>query len=86
MRKQEQVDILKDLGAAHIFNSSDDTFDADIKAVIDELQPKIYFTAIGGGELPTRVLSMMPFQSTLYVYGGLVMEDCSYNPGKFIFK
>ena len=74
VRRQEQVDILKELGATYILNSSDETFLPELQEIIDELKPKIYFSAIGGGDLPTKVLNMMPSQSTLYVYGALCTD------------
>ena len=71
VRSEVQSKILKELGAEHVFNSSDANFDSDLKSCISELKPSIYYSAIGGGEIPSRVLNMMPLDSTCYVYGFL---------------
>ena len=50
VRKQEQVDLLKGLGAKHVVNSSDDDFMAQLKAAIDETDAYFGFDPIGGGK------------------------------------
>ena len=50
VRRQEQVDVLKDLGAKHIVNSSDDDFMAQLRKAIDETDAFIGFDPIGGGK------------------------------------
>lgn len=77
---------MKDLGVEHILNSSTDTFWSDLEQLIAILQPTFYFSAIGGGELPGKVLAKMPAHSTAFVYGALGGDFFHYKPGNFIFR
>ena len=49
VRKQEQVDLLKGLGAKHIVNTSDADFMAQLRSAIDETGAYLGFDPIGGG-------------------------------------
>lgn len=49
VRKQEQVDLLKSLGATHVVNASDDDFMAQLRSAIDETGAYLGFDPIGGG-------------------------------------
>lgn len=87
VRKQEQVDILKEIGATHICDSSSDTFKQDLLAAIDETGATLAFDAIGGGDLVSDILTAMervgskdavgfntygsPAHKQVYIYGGL---------------
>lgn len=87
VRKQEQVDILKGIGAKHVCNSSDDSFMDDLTAAIAATGAYIAFDATGGGTLASQILSSMEvaaqqtaseysrYGSTqhkqVYIYGGL---------------
>ena len=51
VRKAEHVDLLSDLGAAHIVNSSDDDFMAQLCAAIDTTGAYLGFDPIGGGQM-----------------------------------
>jgi len=87
VRKQEQVDILKEMGAKHIVNSSDENFQTDLYKAIEATGATLAFDAIGGGELVSDILTAMervgskdakgfntygsPEHKQVYVYGGL---------------
>jgi len=49
VRKQEQVDLLKSLGAEYVVNSSDDDFMDQLRAAIDATDAYCGFDPIGGG-------------------------------------
>ena len=51
VRKQDQVDLLKELGATHIVNSSDGDFMNQLKSAIDETDAFYGFDPIGGGTM-----------------------------------
>ncbi|OYX64268.1 MAG: NADH oxidase [Sphingomonadales bacterium 32-64-17] len=51
VRKQEQVDLLKGLGAAHVVNSADGDFMEKLKTAIDEADAFYGFDPIGGGPM-----------------------------------
>ena len=87
VRKPEQVDLLKSLGAEHVCNSSDDNFKDSLVDAIKATNATLAFDATGGGELCGRILSCMeialranmkefsPYGSTqhkqVYIYGAL---------------
>jgi len=87
VRKPEQEDLLRDLGAKYIVNSSAETFAADLTSALLESGATIAFDAVGGGELPNRIFTCMEaaaardmkhydhYGSTVhkqvYIYGGL---------------
>ncbi len=87
VRKQEQVDILKEIGATYICDSSSETFKQDLLAAIDETGATLAFDAIGGGDLVSDILATMervgskdavgfntygsPAHKQVYVYGSL---------------
>ncbi|RDC60579.1 NADPH:quinone reductase [Alteripontixanthobacter maritimus] len=49
VRKQSQVELLKDLGAKHVVNSSDDDFMKQLRSAIDATDAYYGFDPIGGG-------------------------------------
>ncbi|MFN2100074.1 zinc-binding dehydrogenase [Altererythrobacter sp. MF3-039] len=51
VRKQDQVDLLKGLGAEHVVNSSDDDFMDQLKSAIDTTDAFYGFDPIGGGKM-----------------------------------
>jgi len=87
VRKQEQVDVLKGIGAKHTVNSSAPTFIDDLTEALVATGATLAFDAIGGGRLPGQILSCMEvaanrtakeysrYGSTthkqVYIYGGL---------------
>ncbi len=87
VRKQEQVDILKGLGAKYVLNSSDESFKKDLYKAIDATGATLAFDAIGGGTLVSDILTAMeavgskdatglntygsPELKQVYIYGNL---------------
>lgn len=87
VRKQEQVDILKNLGAKYVCNSSEDSFREDLTEALIATGATLAFDAIGGGELAGQILSCMETAANktakvysrygsdtykqVYIYGGL---------------
>ena len=62
VRKQEQVDILKGLGAKYVCNTSDPDFMGDLVNALVETGATLGFDATGGGnngELPGQILAAM---------------------------
>jgi len=97
VRKQEQADILKALGAKYICNSSDDSFMADLIDALHETGATVAFDATGGGQLADQILTAMEqaaartpsdysiYGSTthkqVYLYGGLDLSPTVLNRG-----
>ena len=62
VRKQEQVDILKDIGAEHVCNTSDSNFMESLVSALVTSGATLGFDATGGGnggELPGQILAAM---------------------------
>lgn len=87
VRSEQQVDILKGLGAKYVVNSSDDTFMADLTDAIHAVGATLCFDATGGGAMASQVLTAMEAAAArtpsaysfygsvdhkqVYLYGGL---------------
>jgi len=87
VRRPEQVSLLRELGAAHVCDSSAPSFAADLTEAIASTGATLAFDAVAGGDLSSRILQCMeaaanrdaasysPYGSTthkqLYIYGML---------------
>lgn len=87
VRKPEQAELLRGMGARHVADSSAASFIADLTAALEATGATIAFDAIGGGRLAGQILSCMeaaavrrmPVYSRygsdtfkqVYIYGGL---------------
>jgi len=87
VRKAEQVELLRSMGASHVCNSSEPTFMKDLTDALITTGATLAFDAIGGGTLAGQILTCMeaaasatgaaysPYGSTthkqVYIYGGL---------------
>jgi NADPH:quinone reductase-like Zn-dependent oxidoreductase len=94
VRSPAQAQILRDLGATYVVDSTAPGFEADLEAAIAATGAMLAFDAIGGGKLAGQILSAMervasksgPYSrygsSTMkqvYVYGGLDIGPTSFN-------
>jgi NADPH:quinone reductase len=75
VRRDEQVELLRSLGATHVLNLSHEGFTAELKALSNRLLATAAFEAIAG-DMTGTVINAMPPRSTAYVYGGLSEEAC----------
>jgi NADPH2:quinone reductase len=87
VRNQDQVGLLRAMGAAHVCNSSSPTFVQDLIEALTATGATIAFDAIGGGKLAGQILMCMEaaivrkatqysrygssVHKQVYVYGGL---------------
>jgi NADPH2:quinone reductase len=87
VRKPEQAEILKKIGAKYIVDSSAPTFMEDLTKALIETGATLCFDAIGGGKLASQVLTCMEAAANasakeysrygsnvykqVYIYGGL---------------
>ena len=95
VRKQEQVDLLKAMGAEYVCNATAPTFIDDLTAALVETGATIAFDATGGGKLAGQILGCMEaalnktakeysrYGSTthkqVYVYGRLEMTPIEFS-------
>lgn len=59
VRRQDQVDLLKAIGATHVCNSSDDDYLDQLFAQVAETDATLAFDALSGGSGPSQMLSAM---------------------------
>lgn len=87
VRRKEQADLLRGLGATHVVNSSEPGFEEALLAAARETGAMIAFDALGGGNMPGTLLQAMegaarsrmagysPYGSTelkqVFIYGHL---------------
>jgi len=65
VRKPEQVDMLKGLGAKYVCNSSSDSFTRDLTDALISTGATLAFDATGGGRLASTILSCMESAAAL---------------------
>jgi NADPH:quinone reductase len=85
VRREEQVKVLKDLGAEIVLNSASETFDADVKAVFAQHKPSAFFDAVGGS-FGSKIFQLLPDGSKTYNYGALAGEPYTASPVDLLFK
>jgi NADPH:quinone reductase len=87
VRKPEQEDLLRAIGAVHVCNSTSPSFMGDLIEALRATSATLAFDAIGGGPLASQILTGMEVASTaktaeysrygsttrkqVYIYGGL---------------
>lgn len=97
VRRPEQAEILKKIGAKYICDSSSDTFAADLTDAIHATGATLAFDATGGGDLASKILSAMEAAAArtpgaysiygsihhkqVYLYGGLDVSPTTLNRG-----
>lgn len=97
VRSEAQAQLLRDLGATHVVDSSAPDFMARLTDAIAETQAFLAFDAIGGGKLAGQILTAMeaaavrtnpangPYGSStmkqVYIYGGLSMAPTEITRG-----
>ena len=78
VRRDEQVEILKQEGAEHILNSSSTEFIKNLTSVCKKLNVTIGFDAIAG-EATNTMLRCIRAPGIVYNYGALSLEPCYAN-------
>ncbi|NNC73437.1 MAG: zinc-binding dehydrogenase [Sphingomonadaceae bacterium] len=87
VRREEQAELLRNMGAKHVCNSSAENFAAELTDAIHETGATLAFDATGGGNLASKILSAMEAAAArtpgaysiygsvahkqVYLYGGL---------------
>lgn len=59
VRSQEQANLLREIGARHIVDSSAESFEQDLENAISDTGAMLGFDAIGGGEMTSTMLNAM---------------------------
>jgi NADPH2:quinone reductase len=87
VRKPDQEELLRSLGAVHVLNSASPSFEADLVAALKATSATLAFDATGGGTLVSQILNGMEqaanstateysrygsaVHKQVYIYGGL---------------
>lgn len=86
VRRDEQVALLKRMGADIVLNSASEDFEDALAQACNRLGTTIAFEPIGG-QMTGRVLSALPKGSVVVVYGALSNQPCNgINPHDLIFE
>ena len=86
VRRPEQVKMLQDLGAENIIDTSSPQFESELAAKIAQLKPSAFFDGVGG-QVGSKIFSLMPENSTTYCFG-ILSGDSAYsgNVSDLLFK
>ncbi|PTE09981.1 zinc-binding dehydrogenase [Mesorhizobium helmanticense] len=86
VRRDEQIALLKEIGAAHVLNEKAPDFKATLREVIKAEQPRIFLDAVTG-PLASAIFDAMPKRSRWIVYGRLDPDTTVIRePGQLIFQ
>jgi NADPH2:quinone reductase len=85
VRREEQVSLLKSLGATHVLNSNDPNFEAELQTQCRDLKATLAFDAVAG-EMTGRLLRALPRNGRVTVYGALSLEASQIDAGQFVFR
>ncbi|MER8431578.1 zinc-binding dehydrogenase [Mesorhizobium caraganae] len=86
VRRDEQIPLLKEIGAAHVLNEKAPDFKAALREVIKTEQPRIFLDAVTG-PLASVIFDAMPKRARWIVYGRLDPDTTVIRePGQLIFQ
>lgn len=85
VRREEQAELLRSLGADVALNSESPHFKEALRDACQNYQPTLAYDAIGGAMTDT-LLRAMPRGSRVLVYGGLAGEPCRIGVDQLIFR
>lgn len=85
VRREEQAELMRTLGARYVLNSEAQDFDAQLRDACHQLNATIAFEAVSGMSA-ARVLRAMPENSRLLLYGALSESPLMADPRDLIFQ
>ena len=85
VRKEEQLQELKQLGATHVLNSSSKSFESDLKQLAGQLEATLFLDAVTGSQ-SSLLLRAAPAGARLVIYARLSGEDIAIDPGSLILE
>jgi NADPH2:quinone reductase len=85
VRRDAQVEFLKNRGAALVLNSSDADFDQQLYEACHQHQVHLAFDAVGG-TLTRQLLQTMPERSKVIIYGLLAGEPAQADMKRLVFQ
>lgn len=86
VRRDEQIALLKEAGAAHVLNEKSPDFKTSLREVLKAEQPRIFLDAVTG-QLASTIFHLMPRGARWIVYGRLDAGTTAIQePGQLIFQ
>jgi NADPH2:quinone reductase len=85
VRRAEQEELLRGMGAEHVLNENAPEFDSTLRDLCHSLGAGIGFDAVAG-EMSGRILRAQPHGSRLLVYGALSLKPSQVDPTLLIFE
>jgi NADPH2:quinone reductase len=85
VRRDAQVELVRERGGEHILNSSEADFLEQLRAIAHKLKATLLLDAIGGG-MTQQLAEAAPFGSTILLYAGLSRENSVINPFTALVK
>ncbi len=86
VRRDSQIEPLKQLGATHVLNTESDSFAKDIATLCRSEKPRIFLDAVAN-QTSALVFNAMPNRSRWVIYGKMDEElPTIMQPGQFIFQ
>jgi len=83
VRKEEQIEELKQVGATYVLNSSSSTFESDLKQLAGQLEATLFLDAVTGSQ-SSLLLRAAPAGSRLVAYARLSGEAITADPGNLM--
>ena len=85
VRRDAQVDLLREQGASVVLNSSDDGFDEALRTACQQHGARLAFDAVAG-EMTRRLLHALPRGGKVTVYSALSFQPPQVGPDQLIFE
>lgn len=85
VRRPEQVELLRGLGAEHVISTSEADWEPQLQVLAKRLDARFAFDAVAG-PVGTAVLRAMPRGGRLTIYGRLEPTGFSPEPAQFLFQ
>ncbi|MEM9276972.1 MAG: zinc-binding dehydrogenase [Pseudomonadota bacterium] len=85
VRRDKQIEPLKEYGSTHVLNCKSGSFQKDIGALINEKKPRVMLDAVAD-QISSDIFAAMPRHARWIIYGKLSPEPpVLTQPGQFIF-
>lgn len=85
VRRDSQIDMLKEIGATHVLNCESESFDDDMRKICRQEKPRIFLDAVANNQ-SALIFDAMPNKARWIIYGKLDAElPVIRQPGQMIF-
>jgi NADPH:quinone reductase-like Zn-dependent oxidoreductase len=85
VRRQQQANILRSIGADHVLISGDADFASQLRRLAHEMNATLFLDALGGGRTQ-EFLNAAPFGSTVVAYGKMSQEPAEIDTLTLVFQ